>query len=133
MRYEVETDEPIPTVIEEVILPTWLPDGWTVVEYFANIGLSEQILSGENGEEIVLTQYPFKPDEEAVWFDNTDVEIETIHINKRTEAQLFSYADGSRILTWVDRYVFILTWDSESADTDTLIRIAESMNQSKGD
>ena len=133
VRYETETDEAFPTVIEEVILPTWLPDGWTVIEYFANIGLSKQILSGENGEEIVLTQYPFKPDEEAVWFDNTDVEIETIHINKRTEAQLFSYADGSRILTWVDRYVFILTWDSESADTDTLIRIAESMDQSKGD
>lgn len=133
VRYEVETDEPIPTVIEEVILPAWLPDGWTVVEYFANIGLAEQILSGEHGEEIVLTQYPFKPDKENVWFDNTDVEIETIRINKRTEAQLFSYADGSRILTWVDRYVFILSWVSETADADMLIRIAESMDQSKGD
>ena len=67
------------------------------------------------------------------WFYSTDVTMEIMTLDVKTEAQLFSYADGSRILTWVDRYVFILTWDSESADTDTLIRIADSMDQSKGD
>lgn len=127
VRYETEADEAFPTVIEEVILPTWLPEGWTVEERFANFGLAEHTFSGENGEEIVLKQYTFKPDEEGAWFDNTDVEIETIRINKRTEAQLFSYADGCRILTWVDRYAFILTWADENADAEVLIRIANSV------
>ena len=41
--------------------------------------------------------------------------------------------NGGRILTRVDRYVFILTLPDESADADMLICMAESMNQSKGD
>ena len=131
VRYEPE--DPVPTVVEEVILPAWLPDGWTVRELSVNLIMADHILSGEDGEKIHLTQHPIDPDEETDWFDNTDVTIETVLLNGTTEARLFSYADGSRILTWVDRYVFILTWDSESADTDTLIRIAESMDQSKGD
>ena len=48
-------------------------------------------------------------------------------LNGTTEARLFSYADGSRILTWADRYVFILSWPDEGADEKALIRIAESM------
>ena len=130
VRYE--TEEPVPTIVEDVILPAWLPDGWTIRELSVSIAMADHILAGEDGERVHLTQHPIDPDEETDWFDNTDVTIETVLLNGTTEARLFSYADGSRILTWVDRYVFILTWDSESADTDTLIRIAESMNQSKG-
>ena len=132
VRYETETDEAVPTVIEEVILPAWLPDGWTVEERYESFGLVAHTLSGENGEQIFLTQYTFTPDEEAAWFDNTDVIIETVMLNGRTKAQLFSYSDGSCILTWVDRYVFNFDWMNESADADMLIHIAESMNQSKG-
>ncbi len=133
VRYEVDADKPIPTAIEEVVLPVWMPDGWTLETSYSDKFGVDHILSDGNGNFIDLEQTILQPDQETTWFDNTDVEIEAVLLNGSTEAQLFSYADGSFILTWVDRYVFVLTWMSESADTDTLIRIAESMDQSKGD
>ena len=125
VRYEPE--ELVPAIVEEVILPAWMPDGWTIRELSVSIAMADHILAGESGERIHLTQHPIKPDAETDWFDNTDVTIEPVLLNGTTEARLFSYADGSRILTWADRYVFILTWVSESADAEVLIRIAESM------
>ncbi len=127
VRYEPE--EPVPAIVEEVILPAWLPDGWTVRELDVSIAMADHILAGEDGERIHLTQHPINPDQETDWFDNTDIIIEPVSLNGTTEAKLFSYADGSRILTWADRYVFILTWADENADEEVLIRIAESMRQ----
>ena len=49
-------------------------------------------------------------------------------LNGTTEAYLFSYPDGSCDLIWTDRYVFVLSWYSETADSAVLLRIAESMN-----
>ena len=130
VRYEVETDEPIPTVIEEVVLPAWLPEGWTLVTKFSSMGMVRHDLSDENGNGIVLEQIVLTPDQEASWFDNTDVEIETVLLNGSTEAQLFSYDDGGRVLTWADRYEFILTgYVDAGGDGGVLIRIAESMKQ----
>ena len=131
VRYEVETDEPIPTVIEEVILPAWLPDGWTLeTEYSGKAGVAH-ILSDGNGNVIDLEQTILQPDHETTWFDNTDVEIETVLLNGHTEAQLFSYGDGGRVLTWAERYVFILAGYADmGGDVDVLIRIAESMKAS---
>ena len=125
VRYEPE--EPVPAIVEEVILPAWLPDGWNVRELDVSIAMADHILAGKDGERIHLTQHPINPDQETDWFDNTDVTIETVSLNGTTEGRLFSYADGSRILTWADRYVFILTWADENADEEVLIRIAESM------
>ena len=126
MRYEPE--EPVPAIVEEVILPSWLPDGWTVQELSVSIAMAEHILAGEDGERVYLTRHPIKPDAETDWFDNTDVSIGTVLLNGTTEAKLFSYADGGRILTWADRYVFILSgYVDAGGDTDVLIRIAESM------
>ena len=125
VRYEQE--EPIPTVVEEVILPAWLPDGWTVRELSVNLIMADHILSGEDGEKIHLTQHPIDPDEETDWFDNTDVTIETVLLNGTTEARLFSYADGRRTLTWADRYAFVMSWPDEDADAELLIKIAQSM------
>ncbi len=119
VRYETETDEAFPTVIEEVVLPTWLPDGWTLETSFSGKAGVEHILSDGNGNFIDLDQTILQPDHETTWFDNTDVEIETVLLNGRTEAKLFSYADGSCILTWADRYVFILTsWSEENENAD---------------
>lgn len=44
VRYEPE--EPVPTVVEEVILPAWLPDGWTVRELSVNFLMADHILAG---------------------------------------------------------------------------------------
>ena len=130
VRYQVETDEPIPTVIEEVILPAWLPEGWKLETVYSEKWLVWHELSDENGNSIDLEQIILSPDHETTWFDNTDVEIETVLLNGHTEAQLFTYADGGRILTWVDRYEFILTGYADTGgDADILIRIAESMKQ----
>ncbi len=135
VRYEIEeagTDEPLPNVVEEVILPAWLPEGWTIKALSTSIVMADHILSGEDDERIHLTQHPINPGEETDWFDNTDVTIETVLLNGTTDARLFSYGDGRRILTWVDRYVFILIgYVDAGGDTDVLIRIAESMKQEK--
>ena len=127
VRYEVETEEQIPTVIEEVILPEWLPDGWTMETIMSNIVGVSHVLSDGRGNRIFMEQYPIDPDNETSWFDNTDITIETITLNGTIEAKLFSYADGSCTLTWADKYVFNLIWSSENADAGVLLRIAESM------
>ncbi|MBR4204308.1 MAG: DUF4367 domain-containing protein [Clostridia bacterium] len=133
VRYEIvtEPDEPLPTVIEEVILPAWLPDGWSAETMVSTPGCIIHFLSDGTGDGIIMEQYPIDPGEESGWFDNTDVTIETITLNGRTEAMLLSYADGIRSLTWTDRYEFVLSWASEQADADILIRIAESTKPSK--
>ena len=114
--------------MEEVILPAWLPEGWTIKELSTSIVMADHILSGEDGERIHLTQHPINPGDETDWFDNTDVTVETVFLNGATEARLFSYEDGRRTLTWTDRYVFILSGSAdEGGDSDVLIRIAESM------
>ncbi len=125
VRYE--TDESVPSTVEEVVLPTWLPDGWTLETNFYTAYLySHTILDAEGGR-IFLDQHIIKPDEEMDWFDNTDVAIETVLLNGKTEAKLFSYTDGRCALTWTDRYVFILKTKKNGADAETLVRIAESM------
>ena len=130
VRYEVETNEPIPTAIEEVILPTWLPDGWTLeITYSGKLGV-DYTLSDGNGNFINLEQSILTPGSETIWYDNTDVEIVTVLLNGRAKAQLLTYADGGRILTWADRYEFMLAGYADmGGDTDVLIRIAESMKQ----
>lgn len=125
VRYEPE--DPVPTVVEEVILPAWLPDGWTVRELSVNLIMADHILSGEDGEKIHLTQHLIDPDEETDWFDDTDVTVERVPLNGATEAVLFSYADGRRTLTWADRYAFVMSWPDEDADAELLIKIAQSM------
>ena len=125
VRYEPE--DPVPTGVEEVILPAWLPDGWTVRELSVNLIMADHILSGEDGEKIHLTQHPIDPDEETDWFDDTDVTVERVPLNGATEAVLFSYADGRRTLTWADRYAFVMSWPDEDADAELLIKIAQSM------
>lgn len=127
VRYEVETEEQIPTVIEEVILPAWLPDGWTMETVMTSNAEVSHILSDGRGSEIFVGQYPIDPDNDTNWFDNTDVTIQTTTLNGTIEAKLFSYTDGSCTLTWADKYVFNLIWSSENADASMLLRIAESM------
>ncbi len=129
VRYEAQPEEPetVPTTLKEVILPTWLPDGWTVRELSVNLIMADHILSGEDGEKIHLSQHPIDPDEETDWFDDTDVTVERVPLNGATEAVLFSYADGRRTLTWADRYAFVMSWPDEDADAELLIKIAQSM------
>ena len=128
VRYEVETDEPIPTKIEEAVLPARLPVGWTIETEASNRGMVSFILSDNAGETILLTQVPINSKSEGLWFNNDGVSIETVLLNGTTEAYLFSYPDGSCDLIWTDRYVFVLSWYSETADSAVLLRIAESMN-----
>ena len=124
-----ETDESVPSTVEEVILPTWLPDGWTLETNFHTAYLySHTILDAEGGR-IFLDQHIIKPDEEMDWFDNTDVAIETVLLNGKTEAKLFAYTDGRCALTWTDRYVFVLKTNKNGADAEMLVRIAESMER----
>ncbi|MCR5681317.1 MAG: DUF4367 domain-containing protein [Clostridiales bacterium] len=127
VKYDVQ-EHTFPTYIENEILPAWIPDGWTIAKELSNLACSAHSVSDGLGNEIFMEQYPIQPNNETVWLDNTDVTIQTVFLNGKTEAKLFSYAEGSRILTWVDRYVFILSGSAdEGGDSDVLIRIAESM------
>ena len=125
LRYR--TNNPVPAAVEEVVLPAWLPDGWTLETNFHTDYLySHTILDAGEGR-ISLDQHVIKPDVEMDRLDNRDVEIESVTLSGKTEAKLFSYADGRCALMWTDRYVFILKTNGRSADSGTLIRIAESM------
>ncbi len=125
VRYE--TADAIPAVIEDVVLPSRLPDGWSLETNFHTAYLySHTILNAGDGR-IFLDQHIIKPNEEMDRFDGTDVAVETVLLNGRTAAKLFSYADGRQALMWTDRYVFILRTDGKSADAGMLVGIAESM------
>ena len=124
-----ETDEPVPAEIEEVVLPAWLPGGWTLETNFHTAYLYSHTILDADGGRIFLDQHIIKPDEEMDRFDNKDVAIETVLLNGKTEAKLFSYTDGRCALMWTDRYVFVLKTNRNGADAEMLVRIAESMGE----
>ena len=125
VRYDA--DEPVPSIIEEVVLPAWLPDGWTLETNFATDYLVTHTILDAARDRIMLDQHIIKPDAETDWFDNRDLVIESVLLNGRTEARLFTSAGRYLALTWTDGYVFTLKTNSDAVDADMLIRIAESM------
>ena len=127
VRYDA--DEPVPSVIEEVVLPAWLPDGWTLETNFATDYLVTHTILDAARDRIVLDQHIIKPGAETDWFDNRDLVIESVLLNGRTEAKLFASAGRYLALTWTDRYVFTLKTNSGAVDAEMLIRIAESMEK----
>ena len=88
VQYELE--ESVPTIIENVVLPAWLPDGWMMETVMSNIGGVYHIITDGRDNRIFMEQYPIDPDNETSWFDNTDVTIETLTLNGTIEAKLFS-------------------------------------------
>ena len=122
-----ESEDPVPSAVEEVFLPSWLPEGWTLETNFKTEQLYSHTILDAYGNRMNLDQHVMKPDEETDFFDSAGVTVGSVMLNGRTEAMLLSYADGERILMWTDRYVFVLSWSGRSADEDVLIRIAESM------
>ena len=127
VRYE--TAEPVPETVEEVVLPAWLPDGWTLETNFFTAYLYSHTILDADGHKIFLDQHVVKPDEEMDRFDNREVAIETVLLNGTTAAKLFSYTDGRQALMWTDKYVFILKTKKNGADAEMLVRIAESMEE----
>lgn len=125
VRYDA--DGPFPSVVEDVVLPAWLPDGWTVETNFATEYLVTHTILDAARSRIVLDQHVIRPDAETDRFDGRDLVIESVLLNGRTEAKLFTSPGRYLALTWTDRYVFTLKTNSGDVDAEMLIRIAESM------
>ncbi len=136
VRYEA-ADEALPAVIEEVVLPAWLPDGWSLETNFATDYLVSHTILDANRNRITVDQHIIKPDEEMDRIDgrSPDAEVEDLLLNGVTPAKLIRYSDigaGERLaLMWTDGYAFLLKTNGQHADADTLIRIAESMERGR--
>jgi hypothetical protein len=117
-------DEEVPTVIEEIKYPTYLPDGWIIEDGFTSkIGADYVITDGMN-KQIYIEQHVINSHEE-IWYDNVEAMISDVVLSPNISAKLISYPDGMIILTWENQYIYEITdYDGE---VELLIHIAESM------
>ena len=123
ITFEKEEGAEYPTIIEEVIIPEALPDGWTIEQLDGSIAGYDYMLTGPSGE-IVLYMQGLVDDQE-MWFDNTDCDISTILLHGQTEAYWLHYADGRNTITWQDQYTFTLA--GEDVSKEVLVEIAENI------
>ncbi|MBO4933404.1 MAG: DUF4367 domain-containing protein, partial [Clostridia bacterium] len=59
-------------------------------------------------------------------YDSTDVVMEKIRLNGRTDAYIMTYVDGDIAIYWADVYEFALTGRNISAEQ--LLEIAENID-----
>ncbi len=123
ITFEKEEDAEYPTIIEERIVPETLPDGWTIEQLdWSKFGYN-YMLTGPAGETVLYMQGIVNDQE--MWFDNTDCEINTILLHGNIEAYWLHYAYGCNTITWQDRYTFTLI--GEDVSKEILVEIAEAI------
>ena len=123
ITFEKEEDAEYPTIIEERIVPETLPDGWTIEQLDGGTIGYNYMLTGPAGETVLYMQGVVNDQE--MWFDNTDCEINTILLHDQTEAYWIHYADGSNTITWKEQYIFTLA--GLDVSKEILVEIAEAI------
>ena len=123
ITFEKEEDAEYPTIIEERIVPETLPDGWTIEQLDGGTIGYNYMLTGPAGETVLYMQGVVNDQE--MWFDNTDCEINTILLHGNIEAYWLHYAYGCNTITWQDRYTFTLI--GEDVSKEILVEIAEAI------
>jgi len=117
-----EPDETKPTYIEKKMLPTYIPDNWTMECRYSHTQSVSYILKSPKNESIYFHQNTHAFD---VSLENDNYVIkENIRINN-VDGFLFKYPDGRIVLIWTDDYLFNIRIDN--ADIDEVIKIAESV------
>jgi hypothetical protein len=118
-------EEDVPTKIEEVKYPTYLPKGWQIELNYQGIGGADYKIVNQKGDIVIYIEQSPHNQVDEIWFDNTDAEITEILLNKQYSAQLITYNDGNYALTWNNIYNYYLI--SYQCDLELVLRIAESI------
>lgn len=123
IRFDYE--EEVPTKIEEVKYPTYLPEGWQIeLDFQGTVSVEATLFDPINGAVLYYKQIVHSSDNE-IWFDNTDAVITEVVLNGQHPAQLISYDDGNYALSWNNVYDYSLV--SDHCDLDMLLKVAESI------
>lgn len=122
VSFAVEEVAEYPTYIEEYIVPTTLPEGWTMEEIVKDTTMGIYCLQSTCDEEIYYFQQPL---DSKTLYGDTECTIQEITLQNTTPAYLFTFRDNSVALVWQGQYMFIL--EAEVTDMGVLISIAESV------
>ncbi len=115
----------LPTKIEKVILPSYIPKNWVIAEITNDSAMVSYTFVGTAGEHITYTQTIVSSSE--VWMDNTECTIENINLNDLYEARLLVYRDGRYKIVWENQYAFIIS--GYGITLEEVVCIAESVNE----
>lgn len=105
VTFAVEEDSVYPTHIEEHIVPTTLPEGWTMEELSVDIASGVYVLYDIEGNVMYYEQRPYGGE---TWYDNTDITIQEMYLSNGYTGYLFNYEDGTMILTWLGKYEYTI-------------------------
>lgn len=119
----VFNQEASPAIIEEIVMPAELPNGWKIETITTSIGMAEHIVTTQDERIIYISQ--FAGDEES-WVDNTDVSIKSVTLANGVKGQFFQN-DDCITLIWQDRYIFIIR--GELGDETEILFLANSMTK----
>lgn len=122
VTFAVDADTVYPTYIEKHIVPTTLPDGWTMEALSVDIASGVYLLCGTNDEEIYYFQQPL---DSKTLYGDTECTIQEITLHDTAPAYLFTFRDNSVSLVWQGQYMFSL--EADAIDIDVLLSIAESV------
>lgn len=118
-----EFEQESPRTIENRILPDNLPDGWTIKTEGESFATGVYQIFGTNEEWIFYHQSVVGG---STSYDSTDVVVEKIRLNDRTDAYRMTYAEGDIAIYWADVYEFSLMGYNISAEQ--LLEIAENID-----
>ncbi len=118
-----ECQQESPQTIEQHILPDNLPKGWTIQTEGENFAVGVYQIFGTNEEWIFYHQSVIGG---STSYDSTDVVVEKIQLNDRTNAYMMTYIEGDIAIYWADGYEFSLL--GRSISPEQLIEIAENID-----
>ncbi len=123
IQFSEELQKNSPKSIEKQILPTDLPEGWRIEIFAKNRIMSWYQIYGPADEYISYRQ---KIIAGTHWFDSTDMIMEKIRLNDRTDAHIMTYVEGDITIHWIDTYEFTISGDNMSREQ--LIAFAENID-----
>ena len=121
LNHKQDENKEYPKSIEKNLLPSYLPDGWTIENVTKNDITGVYIMTTNEGEEIIYKQETYDTN---ILLDNKEMSKKAVMI-KNNEGILYEYNNGINVLLWTDEYVYSLQY--ENIDIDTIIKIAESI------
>jgi len=121
LNHKQEENKEYPTRIEKEMLPSYLPEGWTIKNVGKNNVTRVYTITTDENKEIMYSQKIYNTN---ILLDNEEMTKKAVMINNY-EGILYEYNDGRKLLLWSGEYVFNLQY--ENIDMDIIIKIAESI------
>ncbi len=124
VQFVEEAEVEYPETIEKRMLPTYLPDGWTIeILYEDDLLIMYQVI-GTDGEVIGYDQIVYSS-KDSIWYDNNNCVNSEIILKNGNAAQLFTCEDDSYVITWLNQYMFTAT--SLNIPFETVLNIINSI------